>query len=244
MITRDHAVFMDLPVVFDLDALLPRRATDRVGRHLRGTRRDHAAVRHGRRRPLVRGRPVLRVPSAQRLRRRLDRGVRRRPTRHAVARLDGRLRAVVPAPLDVRPRAGGPVTETPLDDVSHAFPRVDDRVVGLCHRYGWAAAPRAGSDGTDSTIRASSSSTTCRRETSTMLRPRTGAPTPASSSSCASPTASAEDDGWAMGLVYDATTDRSDLVILDAADAAPTRGSRPPAPARAVRLPRQLDQRR
>ena len=25
-----------------------------------------------------------------------------------------------------------------------------------------------------------------------------------------------EDDGWAMGLVYDDATDRSDLVILDA----------------------------
>ena len=28
----------------------------------------------------------------------------------------------------------------------------------------------------------------------------------------------AEDDGWVMSLVYDRTTDRSDLVILDAQD--------------------------
>ena len=27
-----------------------------------------------------------------------------------------------------------------------------------------------------------------------------------------------EDDGWLMGFVYDATTDRSDYVILDAHD--------------------------
>ena len=29
----------------------------------------------------------------------------------------------------------------------------------------------------------------------------------------------AEDEGWAIGLVYDDTTDRSDLVVLDASDA-------------------------
>jgi carotenoid cleavage dioxygenase len=28
----------------------------------------------------------------------------------------------------------------------------------------------------------------------------------------------AEDDGWVMSYVYDATTDRSDVVILDAQD--------------------------
>jgi carotenoid cleavage dioxygenase-like enzyme len=30
--------------------------------------------------------------------------------------------------------------------------------------------------------------------------------------------ASGEDEGWAMGLVYDDRTDRSDLVVLDATD--------------------------
>jgi carotenoid cleavage dioxygenase-like enzyme len=40
--------------------------------------------------------------------------------------------------------ASGAVKEEPLDDVSHAFPRVDDRVVGLRHRYGWASAPSDG----------------------------------------------------------------------------------------------------
>jgi len=30
--------------------------------------------------------------------------------------------------------------------------------------------------------------------------------------------ASAEDDGWVMSYVYDAATDRSDVVVLDARD--------------------------
>ena len=38
----------------------------------------------------------------------------------------------------------GAVAEQQLDEVSHGFPRVDDRVVGLQHRYGWGVAPRDG----------------------------------------------------------------------------------------------------
>ena len=44
---------------------------------------------------------------------------------------------------------------------------------------------------------------------------------------------SAEDAGWAMGLVYDDTADRSDLVILDATDP----GGEPVA---RVHLPRRV----
>ena len=35
MITRDHAVFMDLPVVFDLEPAIRGEAAARLGRHLR-----------------------------------------------------------------------------------------------------------------------------------------------------------------------------------------------------------------
>ncbi|MFZ9628097.1 MAG: carotenoid oxygenase family protein [Ilumatobacteraceae bacterium] len=36
----------------------------------------------------------------------------------------------------------GAVTEEQLDGVSHAFPRIDERRTGLPNRYGWAVAPR------------------------------------------------------------------------------------------------------
>lgn len=35
----------------------------------------------------------------------------------------------------------GTVTETKLDDVSHTFPRIDDRRTGLSNRYGWCVGP-------------------------------------------------------------------------------------------------------
>ena len=114
--------------------------------------------------------------------------------------------------------ATGSVREQQLDDVSHAFPRVDDRVVGLRHRYGWAAAPRDG----DGTLRRAVG----RRE----VRPRRPARRERYDLGphahvgefvfVRDDDAAGEDEGWAIGLVYDDTTDRSDLVILDARDAA------------------------
>ena len=83
-----------------------RRGAAALGRRLRRPDRHRAPLRHRRRRALVRRRPVLRVPPDERLRRRLDGGLRRRSPRVDVAGLDGRLPAVVPAPLDVRPRDG------------------------------------------------------------------------------------------------------------------------------------------
>ena len=84
-----------------------RRGPAALGRVLRRARRDAAALRHRCRHPVVRRRPVLRVPPAERVRRRLARRVRRRAPRVDVADVDGRLPAVVPAPLDVRPRHRG-----------------------------------------------------------------------------------------------------------------------------------------
>ena len=78
-----------------------------------------------------------------------DGRVRRRPPRVDVAGLDGGLPAVASCTAGRSTSAPGAVSEEQLDDdVPHAFPRVDDRVVGLRHRYGWAVAPRGGGDGT------------------------------------------------------------------------------------------------
>ena len=143
MITRDHAVFMDLPVVFDLDAairgdvplhwddsygarvgIVPRFGTDA---DVRWFDVDPCFVFH----PLnayVDGSTVV-----------CDVG------RHESMWRDS-MDDFPPSFLHrwTFDLATGAVGEQQLDDVWHAFPRVDDRVVGLRHRYGWAAAPRDG----------------------------------------------------------------------------------------------------
>ena len=70
--------------------------------------------------------------------------LRRRPPRVDVAasRWTTSRRRTSTAGRSTSTRARSPRQQ--LDDVSHAFPRVDDRVVGLRHRYGWAARPAAG----------------------------------------------------------------------------------------------------
>ena len=70
-LTAEHVVFMDLPVVFNLDIAITAAATCLpLGRRLRRTPGRPAPRRPVRRDPLVRHRPVLRVPRRQRLRRR------------------------------------------------------------------------------------------------------------------------------------------------------------------------------
>ncbi len=46
--------------------------------------------------------------------------------------------------------ASGAVSEERIDERTHAFSRVDDRVVGLPHRYGWGVSHR---DGSETTLR-------------------------------------------------------------------------------------------
>ena len=87
MITRDHAIFMDLPIVFDLSNLESPLGWDdtygaRIGIMPRmGTNDGH---------PLVRDRPVLRVPPPQRLRGRQRGGLRCRSSRVDVDATRGR----------------------------------------------------------------------------------------------------------------------------------------------------------
>jgi carotenoid cleavage dioxygenase-like enzyme len=125
----------------------------------------------------------------------------------------------------------GRVTETPLDDTPHAFPRVDDRVVGLRHRYGWAAAPRAGVR-----ERIGDPGVLVKYDLETGARARYDfGPTahPGEFVFVRDGDAGGEDDGWAMGLVYDDATERSELVIVDASDAAA-------GPVARVQLPRRV----
>ncbi|MGL6236445.1 MAG: carotenoid oxygenase family protein [Segniliparus sp.] len=106
--------------------------------------------------------------------------------------------------------SSGKVREERLDDRGQEFPRVDERLVGREHRYGWSVAASTGarSDGVLLKHDLRKGTTECldfgagNDVGEFVFHPRTSD--------------SAEDDGVAMGYVYDKATGRSDLVILDA----------------------------
>ncbi len=109
----------------------------------------------------------------------------------------------------------GAVTEEQLSDRAFEFPRVDERVVGRQHRWAYGAALGRSGDGNDfggGLVRIDGKS----GEVSVVdLGPgRTGGewvmvPRHAEA---------AEDDGWLVSLVHDAAEDRSELVVLPAAE--------------------------
>ena len=88
------------------------------------------------------------------------------------------------------------------------FPRVDERLAGRRHRYGYA--PRF-LDGPDALIKHDVD-----RRTSEVHSFGAGRE-PGEFVFVPRHEDAAEDDGLLMGFVYDAATDRSDLVLLDAA---------------------------
>ncbi len=125
----------------------------------------------------------------------------------------------------------GAVTEETLDDVSHAFPRVDERLVGLPARYGWVVGPRpGGGDGMEAPgvvtkydLERGGSVT---HDFGPHAQPGEFVFVPRTETA-------AEDDGWAMGYVYDKAEDTSALVILDGGDPAGE-------PVATVHLPRRV----
>ncbi len=111
----------------------------------------------------------------------------------------------------------GEVAEEQLDDVSHAFPRIDDRRTGLSNRYSWAVAPRDGArdDSMESASVIVKYDLLTNRRTVHDFGPdaQTGEPVfiPASD-------AAGEDEGYVVTFVFDRPTESSTFVVLDAAD--------------------------
>jgi carotenoid cleavage dioxygenase len=109
----------------------------------------------------------------------------------------------------------GKVIEERLDDRGQEFPRVDERVVGRRHRYGYAAA--AGQR--DNAVELIGSA---------LLKHDLVAGTVEAREFPAGGTAeavfvpaqadAAEDEGWLLSFTYDPERDKSDLLILDARD--------------------------
>jgi carotenoid cleavage oxygenase len=106
----------------------------------------------------------------------------------------------------------GKVLEERLDDRGQEFPRVDERLVGKPHRYGYCASFEAGPITHGALVKHDfERGTTTTHSYGEGRGSGEGVFIPRSDDA-------AEDDGWVMSLVYDAATDRSDLVILDAQD--------------------------
>jgi carotenoid cleavage dioxygenase len=228
MITREHAIFMDLPVVFDLDNMasgVPLKWDDNYGARIGITPRmgrdsetkwfevDPCYVFH----PLnayVDGSKVV-----------CDVGRHSHMWRTSMD--DFAPCYLYRWTFDLET---GAVTETQLDDRAHAFPRVDERLVGLRHRYGWVAAARTetGDFGEPGVLLKYDveAGTTEVHDFGPDAYPGEFVFVPASD-------AAAEDEGWAMGLVYRRSTDTSELVILDGRDMAA-------APVATVHLPRRV----
>ena len=238
MITRDHAIFMDLPVVFDLDE--PGGAA-RVGRQLRRPHRHHAAHGHQRRHPLVRDRPVLRVPPPQRLRRRRHGRLRCRAPRDDVAGLDGAGHAVVPAPVDVRP--GSRARSTSSSSTRCRTPsRASTTASSACSTATAGASHRDDGEGTLHRCR-SRRQVGSRHRLAGHLRPRADA-FPGEFVFVQDDDAAGEDEGWAIGFVYDAADGLVRPRDPRRVGARQRSGRSGPSPATcAVRFPRQLGRR-
>lgn len=230
MITRDHAVFMDLPVVFDLEnaarggppirwdedygarvGVVPRFGTDA---DVTWFEVDPCYVFH----PLNAYTDGTRVVC--------DVG------RHEYMWRDS-MEDSVPSYLHrwTLDLADGSVAEERLHDVPHAFPRCDDRVVGLRHRYGWAVEPREPGNAllSDPNVVVKYDVERGARDVFD-LGPHAH---PGEFVFVEADGSAGEDEGWALGFVHDTALDRTDLVILDASDPAAD-------PVARVHLPRRV----
>lgn len=123
----------------------------------------------------------------------------------------------------------GRVGEAPLDDRIIEFPRVDERLVGGKHRYGYAVVNPGGGVSQPPTALVKYDLDTGHSEQHDFgpgRVPGEGVFAPASASS-------GEDEGWVLAYVYDAGADTSDFVVLDA-----QRMAGPPVAV--VRLPQRV----
>jgi carotenoid cleavage dioxygenase-like enzyme len=108
--------------------------------------------------------------------------------------------------------AAGSVGEATLDERSVEFPRVDERVTGVRHRYGYTVAVSAvGEGGKELRKFDLVNGTSTDHDFGAGRIPGEAVFVPAAG-------ADGEDAGWLMCYVYDAALDRSSFVVLDASD--------------------------
>jgi carotenoid cleavage dioxygenase len=108
--------------------------------------------------------------------------------------------------------SAGKVLEERRDDHGQEFPRIDERLVGRRHRYGYAVGFEHGID-------AQSSQSLIKHDTASgtsITRHFGDHHEPGEFVFVPSRPGAGEDEGVVMGFVYDGDTDRSNLTILDA----------------------------
>jgi carotenoid cleavage dioxygenase len=209
--TRNHLVFMDLPVVFDLQLAMaggmPFRWSDDYGARLGIMRRGGKAedIRWVDVEPCY----VFHPGNAFEENGELVMHVCRFPTlwRGSANDFDEQPK-LYEWRIDLSTFA---VREAALDDLVSEFPRIDDRRAGLAHRYCYTAAmdPAQGGDGFDRILK---------------FDRRTGGrsskvfPDTALSEFAFAPGGPGEDEGWLVGFAYDRARNASDFLILDAQD--------------------------
>jgi carotenoid cleavage dioxygenase len=225
-ISRNYALFLDLPVVFDLElaitGTMPFRWSDTYGARIGVLHRERA--RQGEQPVWFDIDPcyVFHVLNAW------DDGA----DGHQVWLDAGRHRTMWnPTPDDFEPSylwrwhldlETGAVREEQLADHGHALPRIDDRRTGLAYRYGWATTDR------DGRSRAGAMSM---EDAAVVVKydTRTGEATrhdfgpacvPGEPVFVPAHDAAAEDEGYLMTFVWDAAEQRSAFVVLDASDMA------------------------
>ncbi len=217
-ISRNYAIFLDLPLVFDLDLAvsgsMPFEWRPSYGARIGLLRRDGSGAA-----PRWFDVPlcyVFHVMNAW------DDGADGRfvwldAGRHA-SMWDGGPQKFEPS-LMHRWRFDlhtGEVQEETFDDVSHAFPRIDDRRAGLSNRFGWAVAPR---DPSDTSMEAPTGIVKYDLATGSRTFHDFGA-TSLSGEPVFVPRGpeAGEDDGYLVTYVLDKATESSTFVVLDAAD--------------------------
>jgi carotenoid cleavage dioxygenase len=210
-ISREHVLFFDLPVVFDLEVQpFPFRWDDdtpaRIGVMPRGGGDadvqwidiDPCYVFHPMNAYDDAGSIVVDVPKYETM------------MKHSrVGPNDGSLPALERWTIDL---AAGKVRTDRVDERGQEFPRVNESLLGSRHRYGYAVELVDTRDAFDSARYLKHdfvAGTAAEHDFGPGRYPSELVFVP-------SEQGSSEDDGWLIGYVYDATTDRSDLVILDA----------------------------
>lgn len=215
-VTATRVVFMDLPVVFDAEMLgsgMPYRWEPSAGARLGVMPREgtNADVRWIELPPCYVFHPLNAHDDGDRI----VMDVVRHPTMFSSSTI-GPDEPNAPT-LDrwVIDPVAGTVTETRLDDRPQEFPRIDERLVGRQHRYGYAVElPGRGAFDASGIVKHDLVAGTSEVHVVGAGR--------AASEAVFVPSApdAAEDDGWLIAPVYDAATDRSDIVVLDARDVA------------------------
>jgi carotenoid cleavage dioxygenase len=232
-VTSRHVIFMDLPVVFDLEAAIrgemPYAWSDAYGARLGVMPRDgnDADCTWYEIDPCY----VFHPLNAWEEDGQITIDVCRFPE---LWRRAGEFEGQAPPTLHrwVIDAAAGKVREEQLDDVPCDFPRVADDRVGLRARYGYATA-------TGGDLAAGTGAFPGR-----LLKYDLAAGTsevhdfgagrhPGEGVFVADPDGSAEDDGWVLAWVYDEDRDTSEVSILDSRDFAG-------APVATIELPRRV----